>query len=283
MTREDARIYQGEIIIGTRATTGYFRGQDITPESPVQNTVNSALVIEGVTFTPGTRVNPVVTIAGGQKILGRVVLPASDYGTPAYDVPYLQDIFNSIFIRNNLIDSSTLGRHTTGDNAQQSDFLPTFIRFLVRVQDQVTGADQWENISYLNARQRETAPGGAGRVTSDVENPNLFAYASDLSPSLRDMTGALITALSIGSEGGQETMVRTISDNRTHVVNVVMDGIATSFTLPFLPLSADITGVGANIVTINGVPTAITSSGLRKTSGSSPRKIASMLIGMVCS
>ena len=259
MTRKDARIYQGEIIIGTRSTTGYVRGQDITPDAPVQNTVNSCLVLEGITFTPGVRVNPVVTIAGGQRILGRVVLPASDYGTPAWDNPYLQDIFNSIFIRSNLIDSGTLGRHTTGDNAQQNVFRPSFIRFLVRVQDEVTGAEAFENISYLNSRLYETAQGGAGRVTSDVENPNPFAYAAALTPSTRDMSGALITALSIGSVGGEETMVRTISDNRTHVVNVVMDGIETTFTLPFLPLSADTTGVGANIVTINGVPTSITS------------------------
>jgi hypothetical protein len=259
MTRKDARIYQGTAIFGTRSTTGYFRGQDTTPDSPVQNTVNSGLVVEGITFTPGVRINPVVTIAGGQQILGRVVLPASDYGTPGYDVPYLHDIFSSIFIRKSTIDSATLGRHTTGDNALQNVFVPSFVRFLVHIQDEVTGAEAWENISYLNARNRETTPGGAGRVTGDVENPNPFAYTAELTPALRDITGVLLTALSIGSVGGKDVMTRTISDNQTHVVNVVMDGIATTIQLPFLPLSSDATGTGANIVTINGVPTAVTS------------------------
>lgn len=259
MTRKDARIYQGNILFNTRSTTGYPRGQDTTPDSPVQLTVNSALVLEGIIFTPGVRINPVVTVAGGQRILGRVVLPASDFGTPAYDVPYLHDIFSSIFIRKNTIDSATLGRHTTGDNSQQNVFVPSMVRFMVHVQDAVTLAEAWENVSYLNVRNRETTPGGAGRVTGDVENPNPFAYTAELSPALRDITGLLLTALSIGSVGGIDTMIRTISDNQTHVVNIVMDGIATTFTLPFLPLSSDATGVGANIVTINGVPTAVTS------------------------
>lgn len=259
MTRKDARIHLGTIVIGTQSTTKYVRGQDITPDSPVQLTVNSCLVLEGVTFTPGVRVNPTVTIAGAQKILGRVVLPTSDYGEPAFDVPYLQDIFNSIFIRSNLIDSSTLGRHTTGDNSQQSTFRPSFLRFLVRVQDEVTGVEAWHNISYLSVRNKETTPGGAGRVTSDVENPNPFAYAAVLSPSTRTMSGALLSSLSIGSEGNRDTMIQSVSDNQTQVNNIVMDGIATTFTLSHLPLSADATGKGANIVTLNGVSVAITS------------------------
>jgi hypothetical protein len=260
MTRKDARIYQGNIVIGTRSTTGYFRGQDTTPDAAVQLTVNSGLVLEGVDFTPGVRVNPVVTIAGAQKILGRVTLPSSDYGTPSYNIPYLQDIFDSIFIRNNTIDSTTLGRHTRGENAAQRAFPSSFIRFLVSVQDEVTYAVKWLNINYLNARQRETNPGGAGRVTGDVENPNPFTYASDLSPSSRDITGSLITALNIGSVGGLDTATFTISDNPTHVVGTVMDGVATTIQLPYLPVnSTDISGTGANIVTVNGVITAITS------------------------
>ncbi|MHC4302565.1 MAG: hypothetical protein ACYS7Y_35340 [Planctomycetota bacterium] len=260
MVRKDARIYMGEMIAATRSTTGYPRGQETDPDNASQDTVHSSLVIEGVTFTPGVRVNPVVTIAGAQRILGRVVLPAADFGSPAYDVPYLNDLFSTIFIRKGTIDSSTLGRHTTGDNAQQNVFVPSFVRFMIRVQDVETGKEYWENLSYLNCRNRETTPGGAGRVTGDAENPNPFAYAGELTPSTRDMSGSLISALNLASTGGKDTMIRTISDNRTHVVNWISDGIATTFTLPYLPLSSTaISGTGANIVTVDGVVTAVSS------------------------
>ncbi len=261
MTRKDARIYQGKAIFGTRSTTGYFRGQDITPDSPVALTVNSGLVVEGIDFTPGVRVNPVVTIAGAQEILGRVVLPASDYGTPAYNLPYLHDIFASIFIRNNTIDDSALlGRHYTGDNVGQDTFPPSFTKWLIRVQDEITLNTKWLNINILNGRHRETTPGGAGRVTGDVENPNPFAYAIDMSPSTRDITGTLLSALAIASKNAKDTITYCISDNPTHVVGVVMDGVATTIQLPFLPLNdTDISGTGANIVTTDGVVTPITS------------------------
>ena len=261
MTRKDARIYQGFMETMTRSTTGYPRGQDITPDSPVQLTVNSALVVEGIDFTPGVRVNPVVTIAGAQQILGRVVLPASDYGTPAYNLPYLHDIFASIFIRNNTIDDSALlGRHYTGDNAAQDTFPPSFTKFLIRIQDEVLLNTKWLNVNILNGRHRETTPGGAGRVTGDVENPNPFAYAIDMSPSTRDITGTLLSALAIGSKNAKDTITYSISDNPTHVVGMTGDGIATTLQLPFLPVNdTDISGVGANIVTIDGVVTPITS------------------------
>lgn len=118
-------------------------------------------------------------------------------------------------------------------------------------------ANNYKGYVYGSTQIVQAQPGGS---QAEGENPNpvpttitpsnmsVFPTGTDLS----DITG-------LGYSGGETLMVPVLRDEMFHIATAWLDGTETTFTLPYLPTSSDATAGGANLITLNGTPVAVTS------------------------
>jgi hypothetical protein len=236
-------------------------GQETDPDTVVDGTTTHAYLLENVIdFVPSAPTYPVVTDFGGQNVRSKTVLPASEFGTPTFSLSERDEEFESLFVKDNLIDSTyNTGRTITGGNFNQDTFPRTIVRFHIRRTNAVTFLTEWSVYTYLNAQIRLTGEAGAAQVTGDATNPNPFTYSLDLSTSLRDVTGTLLSAMTLGLTGNIDAVTHHVASNPIHTTTYVDDNSAPSFILGYRPISTDATGAVENNVSTNGTQSSVTS------------------------
>jgi hypothetical protein len=213
-------------------------------------------VVQGlIDLVPGVPVNPVITNFGGQEIISRTNLPATDYGTPTFQLSQRDETLEA-FLSKTAIDVATnTTRAIMSRNAAQGDWPQFIVMFSIRVTNSESGLSQWSHYAFLNTEIKKTNDAGGSAQTGDAVNPNPLAYSLTTSLSLRDVTGELLSGLATLITKDDMTFIRT--NNPLHITTYIKNGSATSFTLPYKPLSSVVTvNASPNHMTINGTITA---------------------------
>lgn len=254
-------VYVGYCQVMTRNGSGYPTGVQTDPDNMVVNTTSSALLLDSIIeMTPGNKTNPVVTNQGGQEIRSKTILPAQDFGTPTFSLSERNETLDAL-LTNSANDSTYNARRMIrGANMNQKTFLPFMVMFSILGTDSTTMASWWDNYCYLNCRIRRTGEGGAGQITGDATNPNPFAYALDLSLGTRDITGTLLSALTVSVDENIDAVSYQRTSYPLGVTTYLANGAATTFTLGYRPLNSDATGAANNNHTLNGTQATVTSA-----------------------
>jgi hypothetical protein len=250
--------------IAKRDSNGYPMGTLAAPDSPVANTVYSAYPVDGlIDFNPGTITRPVVTNQGGQKVIGKTRLSARDFGTPTFTLSQRDETLDALISKTSLDLATNTTRAIRAMNASQRLWDRYIVILSILTTNSNTGADEFDHYVYLNCEIEKTQDAGAGQVTGDVTNPNPLTYQLSLSLSSRDASGELISGLATAPVGNQDAGAFYRTANPLHLATYIKNGSATTFTLPYLPLSAAVTvNASSNHMTINGVVTAATSASI---------------------
>lgn len=248
--------------VAKRDSNGYPVGVAANPDSPTNDTVYGAYVVDGLMdLTPGVPTNPVVTNLGGQKIISRTRMPAQDYGAPSFQLSQRDETFEALVTKSAVDVATNTTRAIRGMNLAQRVWDQFVVMFSILVTNSETGLPQWDHYYYLNAEIAKTADAPATQVTGDATNPNPLAYQLDLSLSLRDITGELISGLATAVQDNTDAGGYFRTNNPVHLVTYVADGTETDFDLPYLPLSSTVTvNASSNHMTINGTVTAAASA-----------------------
>lgn len=242
-----------------RDSNGYPIGVAADPENTTPNTTYSAYVVDGlVSYDPSIITYPIVTNQGGQKVISRTRVAATDYGTPVAQFSQRDETFEAL-VTNSAVDTATNTTRTIrGANANQQVWNDFMVLVGIQVTNSETGFSEWDHYAVLNTEIAQTTNAGAAQITGDATNPNPLDYSLTPSLSLRDITGELISGLATSVNGGEDAITYFRTSNPVAVSTFIADGAATTFTLPYLPISSDVTiNASPNHATINGTVTAL--------------------------
>lgn len=243
-----------------RDSNGYPMGQETDPDDVVQGTVTGAYVIDGlIDLTPGEASFPVVTNQGGQRIISKTRVAATDYGQPGFQLSQRDETLEAYLTRTAVDVATNTTRAIRSSGLSQNVWSPFMVLFSLMVTNSQTGMPEWDHWAYLNTIITRSQDAAAAQVTGDATNPNPLGYTLDLALASRDITGLPLSSLAINAQDDLDALVPFRSDNPVAVATFVADAAATTFTLPYLPLSDDATGAGANNITKNGVTQTATS------------------------
>lgn len=125
-----------------------------------------------------------------------------------------------------------------------------------------TGAgveSQYAAYIYPSTQIVQGQPGGS---QAEGENPNPIPWTITPSSGSVFPTGTDLADISnVGYESGQTLMVKIVRPEKFHIQTAWLSGDVgdVTFKLDYLPTSSDATSGGDNLVTINGVVSAVTS------------------------
>ncbi len=256
-------LYPGYVTVGKRDSNGYFQGQVSDPDSPGTDVTSSAMKLENITaFDTGAPTLPTINITGGQQTLGKVRLPASELSTPTFQLSEFDEAFHALFVGNYTNDVSyNTARVIRPLNMYQETFIDTFVRFHIRRTHRTSTAfvQYWDIYTYLNCTIKQVSGPAVTEQSGNATNPANIGYELILSSSTRDITGELLSGMTLGAQDDKDVALvhRSLLPLQTTVYNA--DGIAVIFTLGFRPSTTDATGAIGNNYTLNGVQASVTS------------------------
>lgn len=256
-------LYPGYVTVGKRDSNGYFQGQVDDPDTPGTDTTSSAMKLENITaFDTGTDIKPTISVTGGQQNLGKVRLPVSELSTPTFSLTEFDESFHALFVGDYTNDVSyNTARLIRPLNAYQEDFISCFVRFHIRRTKRTSTAflQYWDIYTYLNCVIEQTSGPAVTEQTGDATNPANIGYKLTLAPSTRDITGGLLSSMTLGAQDDKDVCIvhRSLLPLQTTVYNA--NGSTTTFTLGFRPSTSDATGAIGNNYTLNGSQTSVTS------------------------
>ena len=239
-----------------RDSVGYPMGQLATPDAPVQLTVYSPYKIPGIVgWVPPVPASEIATRRGGQKVLGARRVGISSLGQGQLTLSDYDETFLSL-IGGSTIDVATHTEHAMSSmNSQEFDIPQLFLMLVAGFQNDV-GTNKFLTGGYINVQidQLDTPMSqNAG------DNPNGLVFNVTPSVSLRMPTGMLFSASALAVQDDKDINWRDHNSENAGIWidTYIDDGIATTFTLTYRPLSTDATNI-TNIVTKEGIATAPT-------------------------
>lgn len=245
--------------IAFRDSDGYPVGTNQTPDTKTPNTVYGAYVVDGlINLETGVPVNPVIRNFGGQRLITSSNLPASDYGTPTFQLSQKDETLDAFLTKTAIDVATNTTRAIMNPNVTQKEWPQFIVMFSILITNSNTGKNEFRHYAYLNTEVKKTNRAGAAAVESSATNPNPLSYELTTGLSLRDVTGELLSGLATLVTEDEFTDYR--STNPVHICTYVKNGSATEFTLPYLPLSSTVTiNASSNHMTVNGTVTAAAS------------------------
>jgi len=256
-------LYPGYVTIGKRDSNGYFQGQVADPNAPGTDAISSAMKLENITsFETGMATRPTITVTGGQQTLGKVGLPASELSTPSFVLSEFDESFHALFVGDYTNDITyNTGRLIRPMNAYQEDFIDCFVRFHIRRTARTSTANTlyYDIYTYLNCVIEQTSGPSVTEQSGNATNPANIGYSLKLSSSTRDITGALLSSMTLGAQDNKDVCIihRSLLPLQTTVYNA--DGTETTFELGYRPSTTDATGAIGNNYTLNGTQGTVTS------------------------
>ena len=246
--------------IAFRDRNGYPMGQETDPDNVVAGTTTAAYLVDGlVDLVPASPTFPVVTNQGGQKIISKTYLPATDYGTPTFTLSQRDETLDAYIKKFSVDTTYNTTRVLRGGNVSQLQFPDFVVIFSIKITESATGAELWDNYIYPNAKIINTADAGAAQITGDVTNPNPLTYALQLALASRNADGTLLSAQNMALNNNQDAVLYQRATNPLGLTTYVDDNATGTFILGYRPVNTDATGSAQNNITVNGVQTAVTS------------------------
>lgn len=227
----------------------YPMGTLVTPNSPVNGTVYSPLVVEApVEFAPPSPTYADAFSYAGQKLRGRRPFGATDYGIGTITLSEFDDVFDAL-VMGYTLDTATATaariRATNAGRIQQRRFMVALTGGAVPEDSAV----MYETTVLLNVYfQRQ--PFGMNQGTG--QNPNNVTYNVYANTSNRTPWGQLLSAATVAVDGDSDTEFGFYHDAPYMFTTYVDDGSATSFTLPYTPSYTEVAGA-SNIFYKEGV------------------------------
>ena len=115
------------------------------------------------------------------------------------------------------------------------------------------------NYIYPNAYIVPVGDANMTQIDGDVTNDTPYTYNIVPSASTSSGIGYAISAMGMGLDDDTDIRLKGITDYPLALTTYVDDGSTGSYTLGYLPTSSDATGAAGNILTNDGVLTAVTS------------------------
>lgn len=249
-----AGIYEAWCAV--RDSNGYGVGSNATPDTKTPNSVYSAYRLKYPVRYEGPQPTREQAIRrGGMANRNRRDLGVSDFGNFNFVMDAFDETFHAL-ISASLLDTTTMtGWTTTSFNANVAT-LPRMILGLVLGFTDENGVDKYMTTIYNNVQIRPKTPGSSqdGGV-----NPNPLEYEVLPDVSTRHASGRPYSAMALGVRDNSDIASQHIYNYPLYLVDWVANGAATTFTLPFKPVTSDATAVATNSITKNGATQTVTS------------------------
>jgi hypothetical protein len=239
-----------------RDSNGYPMGTLSTPDAPVVNTVYTPFRLPGpVEVTPPTISRETATSKGGQRIRNKRVLGVNDISDFTFTLSDYSETFNAM-ISGTTVDVTTLTNvATTAPNTGLTEPPQMGIAFAIGYQtddgDNQTLTFMFHNVQISNSIPKGSQAGG--------ENPNPLQYTVTPTRSSRTALGHLYSTTALNVTDDKDILSIYRHEYPLFLTTYVANGAATTFTLPYLPISNDATGAATNSLTKLGAITAVTS------------------------
>ena len=242
--------------VGFRDSNGYPMGQLTTPDTPVVNTVYSPLVLPGPISVASPAISRLVAFAtGGQRLLNKRVLGVQDIGDFQFTLAHYSETFNALISQTTVDETTLTSVPTTAPNTGLAEPPQMFIGFVLGFDD-IDGDHQFLTMIYHNVQIANYIPSGS---TSGGENPNPLTYTATPSASARTMSGLLYADTALAVTDDRDILSCYRYQYGLLPTTYVANGVATTFTLPYLPVDDDETGAAVNSFVKNGTIAAVTS------------------------
>lgn len=244
--------------IAFRDSNGYPIGQETDPDNVASNTTTHAYRVDGmIDFAFATTTRPLVTNRASRTLHSQVQATATAYGNPTVNTSHVDEQLEAYRAKTTVDTTTNTAAAISVSNAPQKVFPQFMVMLSQSIFNENTGQSEFLHRAVLNTQIQNTVEAGAVAVTGDVTNPNPTTYVLSTSLAMRDISGYLLSGLSLGITEDIKTEWRT--DNPLGLTTFVGDGIATTTTLGYRPISTDATGAAENNITKNGALLAVTS------------------------
>lgn len=245
------------IQVAKRNTAGYPVGTVPDADTIANGVTSSAHVISGLR----TLTHPEKTVVrafdkGDQVVYGQMYLGVDDYGEGNFEVGAEDEVFDAL-IKNAAVDVAlATDMAIAADNASEIDPPPMFIMTATRKQLR-DGSFWYDNQIYQNVLITKPHPANVSQQGGESPNPLTYNFVPSL--STRMISGHLFSATALSVLENQDTFIKIRSKYPLAVTFFKGDAADVTIQLPYLPVYAGATGAAQNIVTKNGVTTAVTS------------------------
>lgn len=242
--------------LSTRDSNGYPKGQNSTPDSVTNKTLYTPLKVRHpVSYTPATPTREVAQRRGGQAMRGQRSMGVSSYGAGTIVLDAYDEVLHALVSRSAVDTTTVTGWSMTSQNAGEPD-PPSLIIGMSIGFSNISGAKEFLTGIFHSAQLPPAMPGASqdGGV-----NPNPLTYEIVVDSAARTGMGLLFSATALNVEENTDTFTLIRYSDPIFVTTWIADGTETTFTLPYLPLTSDATGGATNLISKDGVKTAVTS------------------------
>lgn len=247
---------QYQMWIAKRDSNGYPVGTAGTADSPAQNTIYGAYVINhAVSFTPPQPTVEEATWRGGQTIRGKRHLGVSDYGTGQLVLSAFDETFHALVSKSSLDETTVIGPTISAANSVEA----TSQQFVIGLSTGFTTASGTDEYMTYVLHNVTISPVYPSTSQDGGVNPNTLTYELTMNTSSRTGIGRLISGMAFNITETTDTMMAIRSTSRYHVASMELNGSGTTLTLPYRPVSSAADGGTANSITHNGTTHAVSS------------------------
>lgn len=242
--------------IAKRNQAGYPVGTVADAETIAVNTTMNAKVIQGLrTFAHPQKTVTRAFDRGDMQIKGQMFLGVEDFGEGTFEVGGEDEVFDALNNSSGVDVTLATDMAHVPDNSNQVDYPPLFIMSSTRKQLR-DGSFWYDNDVYLNTLVRKSTKPGASQEGGESPLPTIYSYVPSVSERL--LSGHLFSASTMTVLEDTDTFVKIRSKYPLSWTTFKGNAVATTIQLPYLPVYAGATGAAQNIVTKNGVTTAVT-------------------------
>lgn len=250
------------ILVAAINDAGYPMGLAPDPNAPSLNTVYGAhrLGLRSLEH-PEREVSRAFNREDG-RIKQRVIVGVSDDGEGTFEVGTDDEEFN-IYITEGGYDNTTSDEILMQGRNRGMVSNRAYFLMAGRLIQLDSGGLWVKYFTYHNNQLEQTSIGAVSQ--DDGENPNPLEYTFTPSLAERTITGQPFSGTDMTVYDDKDLLTEIRCRNELHQCTWIANGTADEFTLPYLPLKSDVAVGGANIICLNGVPTA--ASALSTTTG----------------
>lgn len=245
------------IQIAKRNIAGYMVGTVPDADTIANGVTSSAHVISGLR----TLTHPEKTVVrafdkGDNKVYGQMYLGVDDYGEGNFEMGAEDEIADAL-IKNSAVDV-TLATDMAVVAGNESEVDPPAMFIAAATRKQLHDGSFWyDNQIYGNSQINRPRPANISQQGGESPNPLTYNFVPSLTTRL--ITGHLYSATTLSVLENEDTYTKIRSKYPLAFTFFKGDAADTTIQLPYLPVYAGATGAAQNIVTKNGVTTAVTS------------------------